>query len=470
VRPELRASDRSGSIVAAAICGGLALAMAWALPSEGIRVSMTNFWWIAIASIVACAWVVARAGLWTAAGAYAAVFWCFHFGLIAVLGSGIVRPTEISLWDQLWVLGPFAGDAALVALIGAVAFGAGVSLVQAWSEPAGTPPAAVRRQGAHPHGTAGAILVFGAVAVWCGIVVTTSGLTGFFSSYGDYLHATAEFSTLISGVWLALGCGFVLAVTGDRGWVRTGAIAVFVGFALVALPLGLRGEIMFPSIAAFVASARCGWKLSPARTCAFAVSLLLLIPAVREVRQMGLQGLPDMVLELRLFDAFAEMGGSLHPVEKVVRWRAEGEPLDMGSSYWAPIERAAARILPGLVTPAAEDDLRIMNVLVTERVGAIGFSPVAEAYRNFGATGVALVMALFGAAFARIDRLGDRRLAVLAIATVYLPLLTNVRNSFVSVPAQCALGVILVVGLTAMRHVSSTVLCRPDARSTYVRG
>ena len=110
------------------------------------------------------------------------------------------------------------------------------------------------------------------------------------------------------------------------------------------------------------------------------------------------------------------MGGSLHPVENVVRWRAEGDPLELGASYWAPLERAAAWVLPGLGTAAAEDDMRIMNVLVTDRVGPIGFSPVAEAYRNFGAPGVAIVLGLLGAALAWIDRIVDRRLAVLGIA------------------------------------------------------
>ena len=179
--------------------------------------------------------------------------------------------------------------------------------------------------------------------------------------------------------------------------------------------------------------------------------------------------MPDMVLELRMFDAFAEMGESLHPVEKVVRWRAEGEALEMGSSYWAPFERAAARVLPGVRLPAAEDDMRIMNVLVTDRVGGIGFSPVAEAYRNFGAVGVVLILGLLGAALAAIDRIADRGLAVLAIATLYVPLLVNVRNSFVSVPLQCGLGVLFVLGLRLVRHMSASIRCRPYARPAHVR-
>ena len=471
MRPgEVIQPPRSVARTGAVLAGIAALAGALWIPSEGLAVSLDGFWWIALGSIVTIALLVLRTGLWTATGAYAAVFWCFHFGLIAVLASGLVQPGEISLWDQLWVLGPFAGDAAFLALIGFTAFAAAAVLVADRGQgttghasgPGPAPPA-------HPHGTAGSVLVLGAIVLWSGIVVAASGLAGFFGSYGEYLQAVGEFSGPMSVVWPALGCGIVLSVTGARGWLRTSAIVGFGLLALVALPLGLRGEILFPSVAMLVAAARCGRVLSPARTCAVVAALLVVIPAVREIRNTGLQGLPDMVLELRFFDAFAEMGGSLHPVEKVVRWHAEGEPFEMGASYWAPIERAAARLLPGLRSTAAEDDMRIMNVLVLERIGAIGFSPVAEAYRNFGALGVVLVMGLLGAGLAGMDRTADPRLAALAIATLYVPLLVNVRNSFVSVPLQCLLGVLFVFGLGVIRHVSASVICRPYARPPYVR-
>lgn len=467
-----RKSSRVGSVLFGygGATGVIALVAALAMPDEGVGVTIANFWWIALASVAVIGALVARAGVWSATGAYAAVFWCFHFGLIAALASGLVGPMDLSLWDRLWVLGPFGADAALLALVGSLALTSGASLVHSWRS---TDPKEERPidgdDAAHPHGPAGSVLVFAAILLWCGIVVTTSGTAGFFGSYGEYLQTTAEFSTAMAGVWLGLGCGIVISVTGKLGWLRTSAIAAFCCLALVALPLGLRGEILFPSVAALVASARCGRALSPGKACAFVLILLVVIPVVREVRNTGLQGLSHAVLEPRFFDAFVEMGASLHPVEKVVRWRAEGEAFEKGSSYWAPIERAAARVLPGARSTAAEDDMRIMNVLVTDRVGAIGFSPVAEAYRNFGALGVVLVLGILGAVLAAIDTIGDRRVAVLALATVYVPLLTNVRNSFVSVPAQCAVGILIVVGLVMIRHMTGTVLCRPYARSPYVR-
>jgi hypothetical protein len=110
-----------------------------------------------------------------------------------------------------------------------------------------------------------------------------------------------------------------------------------------------------------------------------------------------------------------------------------------------------------------------MNILVNDRVGPIGFSPVAEAYRNFGALGVVVVLGLLGVALAAIDTIRDRRVAVLAFAVAYPALITNVRNSFVSVPAQCAAGLAIVVALGVIRHVVGSVFTRPYARPAYIR-
>ncbi len=462
--------ERAGTLTFGALAGLAALTAAIALPTEGLDLSIGHLWWIALLSIAVVALLVARDGLWSATGAYASVFWCFHFGLIAVLASGLIQPHELSPWDQLWLLGPFGGDAAVLALIGFTAFAAGASLINAsdTSADSRTTPSD-EHDGAHPFGPVGSTLVFAAIVLWCGTVLMTSGASGFYGAYGDYLDGIDQVGGFMGLVWLALGGGIVMSVTGRHGWLRTSAIAAFGCMALIALPIGLRGEIMFPTIAALVAAARCGWTLSPGRACAFLIALLIVIPSVREIRSTGLKGLPDVALELRMFDAFVEMGGSLHPVEKVVRWRAEGDALDMGASYWAPVERAASRVLPGLQTSAAEDDMRIMNVLVTDRVGAIGFSPVAEAYRNFGAVGVVLVLGLLGAGLAAIDRIADRRLAVLAIAVLYVPVLTNVRNSFVSVPLQCGVGALFVAGIHVMRHVSGAIRCKAYARPAYLR-
>jgi len=453
----------------AVLTGGLAVGASLLSSMPGIE-PLGHFTWISVASVVVIGSLIAVSGVWTAVGVYALVFWCFHFGLIAVLATGYAEVEDLSVWDLSWLLGPYAPQAALVALTGTLAFASGVSIVLVCRRPSLSHIyPVVSTEPAHPHGTAGSMLVLGGVVMWGAIVLATGGVGGFFVSYGEYLQGTTEYGAVLGVVWLALGCGLVLSVTGRTGWLRTAATATFGLLSIVVLPIGLRGEVMFLGASAMVAAARCGRILKPVKVMALLLTLLVLIPIVREVRQTGLRGVADAVLEPRIFEAFAEMGASLHPVEKVVRWRAEGDPLELGRSYWAPIERAAARLLPGMTSVAADNDLRIANVLVSDRVGAIGYSPVAEAYRNFGSLGVVIVFVLIGAGVAAIDTIRSRRTAVLTLAIVYGPLLVNIRNSFVSVPAHWAFGIALIFSLAAIRHVLGAIFVSPYARPAYIR-
>ena len=451
----------------ACITGVLALVAALILTRSGTDPT-AHFIWIAAVSSSIAGLLVAIAGIWSASGVYLAIFWCFHFGLVVVLASGYITPTDLSPWDESWALSPFASEAAVLALAGALAFSSGACLILSGrSRPAVRPGGRIDL--VHAHGFAGSVLVFGAIATWCAIVVFSGGLGALFSSYEDYLQTTGDFGTVFAVIWPVLGCGIVMSVTGKHAWYRTAALVAFGAFSLVALPLGLRSEVMFPTVAVLIALARGGKALTALQAAVCGVTILLIIPIVRDLRESGVRALPKAVLTVPGLDALVEMGGSLHPVEKVVRWHAEGEPYEKGASYWAPFERAATRLLPGEHSSAADDDLRLMNVLVLDRIGAIGFSPVAEAYRNFGPIGVVIVMGILGVIIGAIDTVTDPIMAVRLIAIVYVPLLTNIRNSFVSVPAQFAVGIVIAVVMVTVRHMVGSVLSRPHARAAYVR-
>ena len=105
----------------------------------------------------------------------------------------------------------------------------------------------------HPYGLTGAVLVFGSVASWCIVVIAAGGVSGFFVSYEDFLQMTSGFSLPLAVISPALACGVVLTVSGGPGWHRTSAMVAFAAFAIVALPIGLRTEVMFPAVAAVVA-------------------------------------------------------------------------------------------------------------------------------------------------------------------------------------------------------------------------
>jgi hypothetical protein len=79
------------------------------------------------------------------------------------------------------------------------------------------------------------------------------------------------------------------------------------------------------------------------------------------------------------------------------------------------------------------------------------------------------VLAAVGALIAGIDTVHSRSTAVLLLATVYVPVLVNIRNSFISVPAEVAAGLVVLLALRAVRHVLDSVLVRPYARPAVVR-
>jgi hypothetical protein len=447
----------------AAVTGAIAIVIALFV-TPGVTDPTTRFVWVAATSAAATGALVAMVGPTSATAVYAVVCWCFHFGLVAALATGYASAVDMPPEYVSWVFDPITGDAAIVALCGLLAFASGACLIHSWrGRLRRTPPPPNAAEGAHPYGSVGAVLVFGAIATWCVVVLLGGGVAGFVASYEDFRQMTAEYSVPISIISPALAFGLVLAATGKAGWHRRAALLAFAGFAVVALPIGLRTDVMFPAVAVVVASARSGRAFSPVKATAVGLALVLLIPVVRELRTTGIAALPQALAAPRL-DALVEMGGSLRPVEQVVRWHAEGEPFEHGASYWAPFERAASRLLPGLEASSADDDLRLMNVLVLDRIGAIGFSPVAEAYRNFGPAGVLIVLALIGALLGAIDTIENRQTAVLALATVYPPLLINVRNSFVSVPAQCVAGILCIAFMAAARHVATSVTTRAYAR------
>ncbi len=150
------------------------------------------------------------------------------------------------------------------------------------------------------------------------------------------------------------------------------------------------------------------------------------------------------------------MGASIRPVSLCVQWRAEGDEFLYGGSYWAPFDRALGRVIPGWDTTRllAEDDERLLNILMKKRISGIGFSPVAEAYRNFGPVGVPLVMFLVGFILGRIDRRPPTRHGMALGGLMFFPLLYQVRNAFVPLPAQFIVGCAIALLIIAIAQAS----------------
>jgi oligosaccharide repeat unit polymerase len=337
------------------------------------------------------------------------------------------------------------------------------------------PPATIKIIDSSMVRLVGGVMLIGSVFLWLFLVLRTGGLALFAASYQEYLAATESSgaSSLFSYSWLGVGVGltFLASVDSSR-WSRF-SVGVFVLlFVPLALPIGLRGEVMFPIAAALAIRAKRYSVPSTFLTIAFIVLGLFLTSGIKELRQVGIAERSEATISLSAFDALAETGSSLRPVAEVVYWSDSGDSFINGSSYWAPIERLAQAILPGASSIPSQNDERLMNVLVMERVGPIGFSPVAEAFRNFGTIGVIVIMGIIGLIVGKLDNTRESPLAMMVCGVILVELLINIRNSFVAVPFHllfgfAAIGLVLLGSLLTSRDQNKSAV--DGRRMTHAR-
>jgi hypothetical protein len=242
-----------------------------------------------------------------------------------------------------------------------------------------------------------------------------------------------------------MGVGPVLAIAAG-GRARTSSWLLFAAYAAVAVPLGLRGEVLFPLVAMLVVEVRRGRRIRPAWTIGGTVAVMTVIGVVRRTRHGGGGALLDASALGAPLDAVAEMGYSLRPTVVVLGWHERGEPLRGGDTFLAVPARALEELLGG--SPPTFDD-RLFNVEIMARSGPIGGSPVAEAYHNFGTAGVIAVMALLGLLVTLLARISRTPRNDAFLGALLVILLIQVRNSFAPVPLQ----IVLVVGLFSVARL-----------------
>lgn len=373
--------------------------------------------------------------------AYILVFGLFHAGLVVAVAVG-GEELLVGQGDNSWLFTQRLPDAVRAVVVGMIALTGGVLLVRALTGRQGRPRADANE--VRPEGT----VLVGAVATGVGflvlsyVVAQNGGLALLTSGYGGFLEAVGGAGTFGYGtIIFGFGVGFLVA--GGGAARRTGWI-VFVVFALIGLPLGLRGTVLFLGVALLAVEAK---KRRVPVWLAIGVSYacLMLIDLIRVSRAEGIGGLfrvdLSRIVPLR---AIAEMGYSLKPAVVVDEWMSSGTQPLHGVTLIAPLVRFVERFL-GVRGPSDGIDDRLFNVEILYRAGPIGGSPVAEGLRNGGLWFVIGLMLVIGIGLALMDRLPATPLAGAATMVVFLPLLIAVRNSLAPVLIQMALGVILLL-------------------------
>lgn len=392
--------------------------------------------------------------IWSFSFVYLFILGLFHFGLTGSFALGLVSSDHIIHAAYWWLL-PTTPAAILTITKGYLACGLGIALGRMLHHRRS--PRAAQAASSDPGPQlvliCGFILVMSSVSYWFYSVYSAGGVAAFAGSYGAYLSATT--GGLMPWVWMGMGIGVCFLAASPPTRLRSIAFGAFVVFTVVALPMGLRGEVMFTAAAALVILAKHR-RMPSAKTALLGVFvILILISLIREVRQVGISGAWDGDFSPGITSGLVELGSTIRPVTLVVYWHEQGDPFINGASYWAPLDRAICRVIhPWECTPAGDDE-RLSNVLIANRAGPYGFSPIAEAYRNFGTSGVILVMLLIGGLISLMGSWATDWKKQAFASIVLVELLINVRNSFTPVPAHLVFGGVIVLALVLVSRYTT---------------
>ncbi|WP_375423623.1 O-antigen polysaccharide polymerase Wzy [uncultured Friedmanniella sp.] len=441
---------------------GLVLAAAYQTDLERLPLRAMAILVLAVAVAVGTGVLaVARQGFWSLSFLLYLVLSLFHLGLFvrpALLGEESPSLTRL-VYAEIWWTDPAMVRAAAVVLLGLLAYGAGVGL-RALLRPVERVQDGARADPRYLAGIAdaGAVTLTVGVVGWLVVSVAALGPLFFLSSYRGYLTATANTSAP-SICYLMISVGLTLsALRIRRRASRTGLVA-FAVFGLLGLPIGLRGEVLIPLTAAIAVLARdednrslLVWLRRPAARLVVVLGLVAVlfgISLVQQVRSGGLGGLGSRTaaIDASPLGAVDEMGYSIRVVITSLEWHEDlREPYRDGDTYYSPLVRVADRVL-GLPRPDAATDYSLMNVEISDRIGPIGGSMIAEADHNFGRAGVVVVLGLLGAV---VSGSGLRRSAWNSAVMGLLGLMAvmHVRNSFAPLFTWTAAG--LLVALAGM--------------------
>lgn len=377
---------------------------------------------------------------------YFMVFSVFHLGAVIPLMFDFGLPPDVDIALSRWFYGDTTGEAidlVSIALLGYV-LGALISKGFVKSRYAYVDTNTNTNTNFEKILRRVSSLFFGVgLLLWFWAIVSHFGFGFFGVSYLEY-QILVDNNMLLVYSYLLISTGLVLLCSCSMTRVVKYSLAIFFIWGVVAFLIGLRGEVLFPLSVVFVVIARNGYVFDSKKVAIGVFVVLVLISGVREIRGEGLNKSEISQLFSGPVGALAELGSSLRPVVEVISWRKGGDDYIYGASYWAPFERALMRVSVFFPPIDAEQDDRLLNVLVGERAGPIGFSPVAEAYRNFGAIGVFVFFLVLAILFSFFDYRHPGVMGNSVLVSILLPFIIQVRNAFTPVPLQISLGLLLV--------------------------
>lgn len=375
---------------------------------------------------------------------YALLLALFHTGLLVQMALGpdlaLLNPGDVR-----WVRSEAFGRSTVYVILAQCALTVGYLAAARRQVPAVGVP--VQADPARPSTDRAGVLgiaLFGIGALLWGYYALSSGVSLLGSSYLQFLAATSE--TPMPVAYMLMGFGVPVAAASRNANARRLALVLFAIWSLPAFTLGLRGEVIIPAAAYVVVATRR--RHTPLRLwmAGVAVGLVAAGSAVRAIRQYGLGGAATSLESANPLSGLTELGYSIRPLVVVVGYRAQGEDYVGYGTYLAPIRRALIGRLLGGDTLSVSDDPTVFSTMIARRVGTIGGSVTAEAFRSGGTIAILIILFLIGLTLALIDRSRSSLMADSAAGMVAFAFFLWIRNDFTPVPVQLAFaGAILLV-------------------------
>lgn len=285
----------------------------------------------------------------------------------------------------------------------------------------------------------GSLMMIASVVAWFAINIEASGPAFFLQRYRDYLDGVA--GTPVGTTITAIAISLPMVVQDLRDRLSRIGVGAFALFALAGLPLGLRGEVLMPLVVAVAVvmtyiTKRPRWLLAGA-----SIVIFITITVVRQLRQVGLGNLGDAVITVNPLDSIEELGYSVRVLAYSLQWHEiGGEPFALGQTYVHPVVRNLNTVF-GIQNPEASSDLGLFNSVIRSRIGEVGGSVMGEAHFNFGLTGIAAILMLWGIAIAGSSARAHGPMGVAIAAVIGVLFILQVRDASTATASRIAIAV-----------------------------
>ncbi len=366
---------------------------------------------------------------------YMAIFWVFHLGLVFPAAIVPSLLDDYPGWALDRLLSPESSIAVVASLLFLACFAVGTLFVRQRESKASNED---RKTSAPKLVLMGWLTIAGGMLLAV-IALANYGFESLLSSYDEFFAISSTFAYAV----VITAIGLILQIAGGRAMrsVLLTALWSYLPIAALTFLAGSRTAPLFTAIVILIALSKRGLRVSRLALGLGIITLLIVTATIREVRQVGLGNLFDPSTPIAIqspLSGLTELGGSLQPVISTVDYMRSHD-FFVGETYVFPVLRQIDRLFGGDIGTPDTDPRFIANRIVA-LYGSIGYSTVAEAYANGGLAGVLIFALLWGVVFGLLERHSNTPYRMAVFLVILIPMMINIRNSFIYVPAWIFLG------------------------------